>query len=268
MSGSFACAEVDQAICNLSSLFCFAGDATVDVQDQGSTQMKHLSIGDKVHVGKSQYEPVYSFGHHDAKASATFLKVQTSAATPLLVSADHMVQVQSRGFVPASNLVQGDKLVDGSTGDEVLVKSIRTVSAKGVFAPFTPSGTIVVNGILASSFVALDSQPNLTILGVALSHQWIAHTFEFPHRLACHYLSQCPNETYTAKGISTWVALPLRASQWLLRQNIVVRSSLLTVFSIILALFAILEAFAYPILAVGAAATLWYRSRRQTAKAL
>lgn len=280
-SGTFACAETDQAICG-PSVICFAGDVSVDVQDhRGSILMKHLSIGDKVHVGNNRYEPVYSFGHYDAKASATFLKIQTSAATPLLVSADHMVKVQSRGFVPASNLAEGDKLIVGSTGGaDILVTSIHTVTAKGVFAPFTPSGTIVVNGILASSFVVLDgSQLNsLSIIGsLQLSHQWLAHTFEFPHRLACHYLShQCPNETYTANGVSTWVARPLHASQWMLRQdNIVVRCTFLILVTIILALFAILEAmcFTRPILAVGTAAAatlLWYRRCRchQAAKAL
>jgi hypothetical protein len=272
MMGDFQCAEVDQQLCPSVGI-CFAGDATVEVQDQGVVAMKQLQIGDKVHVGKDQYEAVYSFGHYNQEMKAPFLKLQTSASTPLLISADHMVHVQSRGFVSASSLEQGDKLVDGSTGDELTIQSIRTVQAQGVFAPFTPSGKIVVNGVLASSFVALDETENLSIVfGLHVSHQWLAHTFEFPHRLMCHYLTQCSKESYTADGISTWVATPLKASQWVLEQNSMVRNSLLTVGVAVLALFAVLETFfLYPMLALGAAAAavgVWHRRRGNQSKAL
>jgi hypothetical protein len=235
--------------------------------------MKQLQIGDKVHIGKNQYEPVYSFGHYNQETKAPFLKVETSASTPLLISADHMVHVQSRGFVPASSLERGDTLVDGSTGDEMTIQSIRTVQAQGVFAPFTPSGKIVVNGVLASSFVTLDqaNTANLSIIaGLEVSHQWLAHTFEFPHRLICHYLTQCSKESYTTDGISTWAATPLKVSQWILEQNTMVRCSILAVCVAILALFAVLEAlFLYPVIALGAAAVgLWHRRRRNQAKTL
>lgn len=228
---------------------CFAGDTTVEVMlsenDERTTMfMKELQIGDKVHVGKNKYEAVYSFGHYNPVAKASFLKVQTTNATPLLVSEDHMVYVQYRGFIPASDLRQGDRMVDGSTGDEVTVKLIRTVEAQGVFAPFTPSGKIVVNGILASSFVSLESKPNLTIMGVTLfTHQWIAHTFEFPHRLVCHYWKTCPNESYTSDGISTWVAIPLQIFQWVLVQNTLIRSTFLSVSLVAVIFFSLLEPF-------------------------
>lgn len=274
MMGSFQCADVDAPICPSPFVApCFAGDATVEVQDQGTVAVKQLQIGDKVHVGKNHYEPIYSFGHYNQEIEGAFLKIKTSASAPLLVSADHMVQVPSRGFVPASTLEQGDKLVDGSSGDELIIQSIRTIQAQGFFAPFTSSGKIVVNGILASSFVAMDEKDtaNLSIIaGLELSHQWLAHTFEFPHRLMCHYLTQCSKESYTVDGISTWVATPLKITQWVLEQNTMVRSSLLAVGVTVLALFAALETlFLYPVLALGAAAVgVCYRRRQSQAKAL
>jgi hypothetical protein len=109
---------------------------------------------------------VYSFGHYNEGASAPFLKVKTTiASTPLLVSKDHMVYaVWIRGFVPASILEKerGDTLVDGSTAgeEEATIWSITTpVEAQGVFAPFTPSGKIVINNVVASSFMSLNACP-------------------------------------------------------------------------------------------------------------
>lgn len=265
LSGSFACFETENQICE--AIFCFAGDSTVEIEGHGSIPMKQLQIGDKVHVGKNQYEPVYSFGHYNPSKQASFLKVETTNS-PLLVSEDHMLNVQSRGFVPASNLSPGDKLVDGSTGDDVIIKSIRTVQAQGVFAPFTPSGKIVVNGVIASSFVALDSQPSLSIVaGLQLSHHWIAHTFEFPHRVMCHYLAQCATESYTTEGISDWVSGPMKLSQWVLAQNTMVRTSLLVLFAVVLALLASAEAFLnYPMLLAACTAVGIYHRRKNQAK--
>jgi len=247
---------------------CFAGDSLVQVQDRGLIPMKHLEIGDQVHVGKNQYETIYSFGHYDQKARASFLEVQTTEST-LVVSADHMVFEKSQGFVPSSNLKQGDKLVDGGSGEELSIKSIRNVKAQGVFAPFTPSGTIVVNNVLASSFVSLDSQPKMSIAGISFSHHWMAHTFEFPHRMVCHYLGRCPNESYTKDGISTWVAGPFQVSQWLLRQHAVIRNSLCAVFCTILFMFSFLEAcMNNPVLVMGAVAAVGAFLRRSHQKAI
>jgi hypothetical protein len=68
-----------------------------------------------------------------------------------------------------------------------------------------------------SSFVSLNSSPSLTVFGVLdISFQWLAHSFEFPHRLACFHFGQCPNETYTEDGISMWVVNFLQLSRWLL----------------------------------------------------
>ena len=250
-------------------VFCFSGESLVDVKGKGSIQMKNLKIGDMVQTGNSEYEQVYSFGHYAPDMLAQFLQVHVEdALTPLSISSDHMVFVKSRGgFVPASDLKEGDQLVDGA-GNELSVASIdKKDKVLGVFAPFTPSGKIVVNDILASSFVAMDSK--LTIGGAEFSNQWIARTFEFPHRVACHYMGQCPNEVYDEDGISMWVSTPHKIGQWLLTQNSLLRNMFFASLVAVLSVFAVVEAlFVYPAsLVIFVAAAHFYNTRRGQNKA-
>jgi hypothetical protein len=129
-----------------------------------------------------------------------------------------MVFVEGKGALPSSLVQVGDRLV-GS--DDPVSKIQRVFRRSGVFAPFTPSGTIVVNGVLASSYVALQDSSVLFVgpVSTGLSFQWLAHTFQLPHRIWCVHLGSCQEERYTADGISTWVQQPLHACQWLLKQD-------------------------------------------------
>jgi hypothetical protein len=189
--------------------------------------MEDLKIGDVVQVGKDRYEPVYSFGHYEKSSKGNFLQIRTSDQSELQISPDHMIYVKPTGFIPASSVKEGNVLLNGS-GEHVTVVTIRNVQTSGFFAPFTPSGKIVVDNILASSFVAFEGEKAVSVVGIPISYQWLAQAFEFPHRLVCHYLGQCSQESYNEHGISAWVALPLEFFEWALRQNLLVRQAVLT----------------------------------------
>merc|ERR1711862_6 len=136
-----------------------------------------------------------------------------------------MGQMETNTFVAASFLQVGDTLQldkNSSSSSKTTITSIRSIPIPkdGYMAPFTPSGQLVVNGIVASSLVdLLEGEPRMTklfekFLAKYYSPQWIAHAFEFPHRLACHYYNNaCTEETYDENGISNWVSKPLRLSQ-------------------------------------------------------
>jgi len=278
VTGNFQCTQARRPQCDKPAttvepppvpVFCFSGESLVDVQGiDAPIPMKNLRIGDMVRVSSGRtnhhagegFEPVYSFGHYSPDIVGDFLEVRvidddtTSARTPLQISPDHMLSVKSRGgFIPASALKVGDKIKNGGSGGddtELIVSSIRAVRALGVFAPFTPSGTIVVNGIVSSSFVSMDSSAEKSSIlrrigGVEVSHQWIAHSFEFPHRVACHYMGQCPNEMYDDRGISTWVSAPHKVGQWLMEEegHSVLKAMLLLLLAAVAFAFAVLETF-------------------------
>jgi hypothetical protein len=90
----------------------------------------------------------------------------------------------------------------------VVVTTIRDVTQKGLYAPFTSSGTIVVNDIVASSFISFQGSEYLKLgdFVTPFTFQWLAHTFESGHRFACRSgLVDRSEETYTAFGVSHWV---------------------------------------------------------------
>jgi len=222
---------------------CFSGHNEVEIKGKGRVEMKNLRIGDMVLVGDNKYESVYSFGHLDDHDESEYLQIYTGSSSPthrrpLEISSDHMVFVEGHHSVPASRVEIGDKLILGSDPHTLVeVVAIKSIVRRGSYAPFTKSGTIVVNDILASSFVAFQDEEYLHIGGYAtpLSFQWLAHTFEAPHRMICA-LGFC-GETYTPEGVSHWVHVPLEVSQWMLRQHLVV---LCLVFVPVLAFFGVL----------------------------
>lgn len=220
---------------------CFDGISTIIVENKGAIQMKDLRIGDKVEVQDGKFESVYSFGHYDPSFKGHFLRITVSATSSITISDQHMVFVESKHFVPASLVRVGDQLLD-SSGVAMAVLRIEQVKSRGAFAPFTPSGKLVVGGILASSYIALEESAYLTNFGrTNISFQWLAHMSEFPHRMVCHYFSVCQIEEYTSEGISHWVHSSLRWSLWLFEQGPNVRKTLLASYMIVATMFALIE---------------------------
>jgi hypothetical protein len=198
--------------------FCFPGDALSEVAGRGAVPMKKLKLGDKVLTKGGKYEPIYSFGHKSDK-NGQYIELVTES-TKLSLTKDHMVFVKQGRSVPASNVKVGDWL-ELASGEYEAVDTIRYVMSDGAYAPFTSSGTIVVNGVVSSSFVAFQGSETLLIgsMDTGLTYQFLAHTFELPHRLWCKYVSGCKSERYTEDGISVWVDVPHKAAHWFLRQN-------------------------------------------------
>jgi len=202
--------------------FCFPADATCQVQGQGQVRMSDIKLGDKVLVQGGKYETVYSFGHRARQVQATYLQF-AMAGLVLDISKDHMVFVEGGRSIPAAIVKVGDKLLLAD-GNVETVTAIRTVQKQGAYAPFTASGTVAVNGVVASSFIAFQESETLKIgdMDTTVSFQFLARTFETPHRMWCEYVSACTEETYTVEGVSLWVDLPHKLALWFLEQNTVV----------------------------------------------
>jgi hypothetical protein len=193
------------------NMFCFSQNSVLKTPS-GAVSMKDAKIGDMVLVSPGKYEPIYSFGHLHKDIVGTYLKFAPSG---LEISPYHMIYRNGHA-VPASMVKVGDVLSDGE-----VVTSIKSVTRRGAYAPFTPSGYLVVNGVKVSSFVAFQGSDVVKIGQVKtfISYQWLAHMFELPHRLVCYYIGQCPSEKYSETGISTWVAAPYAAVVWFFNQE-------------------------------------------------
>lgn len=226
---------------------CFAGSSSVEVQTKNGEKdtilMTDLSIGDMVHVGNDVFEPVYSFGHYDPSAEADMLQIKmtNSPRSALHLSPDHMVMTESLGAIPASQVYAGDRLLT-TTGMDT-VKSVRkNVISRGLYAPFTPSGKIAVDGVIASNYIAFEDTEGLELFSWKFSHQWMAHAGSFPHRLVCHYFgNNCENEAYTSEGISTGLSRSYTFYKNLFDTNGFVRLPVLILMLLGLVVFSVLE---------------------------
>ena len=169
---------------------------TVEIRDGKSVFMKDLQRGDEVKVAEGIYERVYGFGHRHETLEIEYLELILSTGTVLEISADHMVSVQGN-FVPAKEIRNGNLVSVLMDGTMALFKvvAIQRIVRQGAYAPFTWSGTILVNGVLASTYVALPSVP-------LSSYQAVSHLATLPRRILCWF--GC-DESYFESGIATWI---------------------------------------------------------------
>jgi len=197
--------------CPSSPAACFSGTTTVRVRDIGPLPLSDLRVGDHVQTAGGEYHEVYAFGHHDELASALYLEISTANGTALEVSPKHLVFLQdSTHPVAARDVRVGDWLRSILSQEKGLrVASIEEVERTGVYAPLTTDGTLLVNGIAASSYVALDEfemHPWMQSRMASLSHLALA-----PFRLFCTTTKSC--KTYNGDGIPRYPALLLRFFQ-------------------------------------------------------
>merc|ERR1712076_273586 len=113
--------------------------------------------------------------------------------------------IEGGRYVPASQIKTGDNMITASNNDMTTVTNIKTVTRKGIYAPFTASGTIVVNDILASNYISFQDSEYLQIgsIQTPLSYHWVFHAFTSIHRLVTRMVGIVP-ETYTEEGISQY----------------------------------------------------------------
>ena len=182
---------------------CFSEDATVNVLGQGEVAMKNLEVGHQVFAGYSDlsgiktpvYETVYGFGHREEDKVAQYLRVTTASSSqkqPLEISGPHLIFVNGKKDpVRADSLQVGDQLVhqsmeDGTTTTARVTK-IESVLRRGLYQPLTADGSILVDGLQASTYVSVvDLYPQVVQFGLNFfSEQSGFHLWMAPYRFVC-----------------------------------------------------------------------------------
>lgn len=172
---------------------CFSEESSVQVFGSGSMSIKDLQIGDRIFNGET-YEPVYAFGHLNADDSADFVQIKTALGNTLEATGAHLVFVDGKSDAVRADAVQVGDALQGAT-----VTEISSVNRKGLYAPLTPSGKLVVDGVTASNYVALESMENDAIFQGNL-HAF-AHVGISPFRLLCTKVSSKMCEYHNEEGI-------------------------------------------------------------------
>ncbi|XP_071114325.1 uncharacterized protein [Haliotis cracherodii] len=181
---------------------CFPADARVTIATGETITLSNLQIGQKVLVslGRTGYDfsTVYLFGHLQEASVANFINIETENHT-ITLSPDHYLYTRKKQCwvqTKAEDVTTGDILLTehGDVMKEEKVTRISTSLEKGLYAPFTMTGTIVVNGVLASCYVN------------CISPGW-AHVLLWPVRILyrlCPSLLASVSKPKT-NGIPTWI---------------------------------------------------------------
>jgi Hint module len=190
------------------AVLCFSGQNFVEIQHVGNVPISQLRIGDYVMSSDSKFTQVYGFGHFNHNRDGTFLQImfhdnenretisfyrkhEPSSLSFIEISVRHLLMIERnhKQYRVASGDVRVDDIVSGKR-----VKSIQVVIRRGVYAPLTQSGDILVNGILASNYVDLLELPSMILLP---DQHTLAHIFFYPQRMFCHsFFEICKKEIY------------------------------------------------------------------------
>lgn len=171
---------------------CFHGDAQVILEGGTTKPMHDLRPGERVLASSSSegggplvYSPVLSFLDRQPNVTSLFYTIGTDAGHRITLTAAHLIYVadcmwshaqpyldselevrpsRDRGLriVFASDVQPGQCVLTsgGKVGSQVTFSPVTFVQARGstgLYAPLTEHGSIVVNGVLASCYAAVDS---------------------------------------------------------------------------------------------------------------
>lgn len=153
--------------------------------------MLRVRVGDFVR-GAVGYEPILGFLHVMPEKEAMYLVI-THMSGKFRASPNHLVFIaveDDAGYhaVQVSEVQVGDMLLAnhgevpknprlaGAFKPTLVLAVTRATSAQGMYAPLTSSGTIVVDGVLASIY----ADPNW--LGGNLFSHKVMHGFFYPYR--------------------------------------------------------------------------------------
>ena len=197
--------------------WCISGESLIQVPGKSAIRMDELMIGESVLAANGKFTQVYSFGHKDLKTETEFIQIYSNASThPLEITNDHMVYlyfdaISTMRLVPARDLKVGDLLYTQDGHAPAQVTKIGEVSRIGAYAPFTMLGSLLVNGIAVSNYIALPPtlvQGNNILESYEHQHR-LQHAAYMPYRIYCG-LFGCEGERYDdesclSKAVMFWI---------------------------------------------------------------
>jgi len=149
--------------CDEKSGACFPSSATVHSKRLGrKTRIAKLKVGDSVLTHHGWAEVLF-FAVHQPKAAGSHLELTTANSTVVL-SSTHAVFKEDGSPVLAGEVREGDTLLSAGK-----VLTVKRVAAKGLIAPVTSTGSLVVNGVSTSDYGPLALRHGQRVAHAALS---------------------------------------------------------------------------------------------------
>uniref|UniRef100_A0A914PQM5 Uncharacterized protein n=1 Tax=Panagrolaimus davidi TaxID=227884 RepID=A0A914PQM5_9BILA len=163
---------------SLLNYLCFSADTLVKTIEGTKKRMDELNINDWILSGSSEngeigYSKVMSWIHRKPNFMAEFIKFTLANGKYLKISNKHYIYkgncendeiaTSPKKFqvVFAENVSIHDCLYTLNSKNELIetrISSIEMVQEKGIYAPLTETGTIIVNNIFASCYSNVDAK--------------------------------------------------------------------------------------------------------------
>lgn len=207
---------------------CFSSENRVEVRGIGPVLLSQLRIGDYIKSDDShEYTQVYSFGHYHPDVEIEFLQIHYEHSSDTIMYShhhhendtqhdlEHVLEIASQHLlyvvrdttttitiVRADDIRIGDRLISENDG-MVVVNNMTRIVRRGVYAPWTMSGSMMISGIVVSCYIDLFTSTTNTSYDHNREHQQhiMGHLYTMPHRIFCRYfMSICQKETYTDHG--------------------------------------------------------------------
>jgi hypothetical protein len=166
-----------------SAYQCFWGGSTVELESGERIPMSRLDVGDSVVTlgpdGFIRYEKVHGWLDLDPDRITTFVRLHVGDTTTITLTKDHLIflvgtvsdtDVSGQTPVFAGQVQPGDRLWlnRNKLATAAEVTRITYHELRGVYAPFTDSGTILVNDVFASNYAKVSS-PHYLVHAVFLA---------------------------------------------------------------------------------------------------
>ncbi|CAN8073769.1 unnamed protein product [Agarophyton chilense] len=128
---------------------CFPLSSRVYMRRGVSFPISKLQAGHEVMVSEIESSDVFLFSHRNVHGVYDFIQVTSEHNHTIELSSGHYIYANDRR-VPAYTLKEGDLLrtVDGPSR----VRRLQCVRAKGLVAPHTLHGDIVIDGVVISTY--------------------------------------------------------------------------------------------------------------------
>ena len=179
---------------------CFPSNATVTLSNGKTVTMEELETGDNVltinmETGKKEFSTVYMWGHRDADTTENYYEVTTENGAKIVLTNEHYLYVAENGYTGStfnnttklkpSLLKPGQALwVMTASGLECSnITTIKQAKHRGLFNPFTLSGTIVVDGVLASCYSESETIPIENMLRSISTEENVARNAPYLHHM-------------------------------------------------------------------------------------
>merc|ERR1711936_923420 len=124
-------------------------------------RLDELRQGDSVLVSGDTFEPVLGWLAVSHEQDLEFLTLHTNLSRSLRLTGSHVVFTEKAGRPTtkyAADIGVGEVLYHQASGQRAAVTKISSETSTGYFAPLTASGTIVVDGFLASCYASYPHQ--------------------------------------------------------------------------------------------------------------